>query len=162
MITQELVNKLFEYIDGKLYWKVGAHRRTDLIGKEVGSVISEDGRKQIIIGQKKYKYHRIVFLMFNGYMPTEVDHDDGNPTNNRIENLRPANRSEQCCNTKLRKDNTTGIKGVYWDKARDKWIVSINKNKETVYRARFDDIELAELVAIEARHKFHKEFARWQ
>lgn len=162
MITQELVNKLFEYANGKLYWKAGAHRRTDLIGKEVGTIIDEDGRKQVIIHQKKYKYHRIVFLMFNGYMPAEVDHNDGNASNNHIENLRPATRSEQCCNTRLRKDNTTGIKSVYWDKTRNKWIVSINKHKKTVYRARFDSLELAELVAIEARDKFHKEFARWQ
>ena len=160
MITQAQALELFEYKDGKLFWKIGAHKRTDLIGKEVGTIIDKDGRKEVTIHQKRYKYHRIVFLMFNGYIPLEVDHNDGDASNNRIENLRAATRSEQCCNTKLRKDNTTGIKGVYWDKARDKWIVSINKNKKTVYRARFDDFELAELVAIEARDKYHSSFAR--
>ena len=98
--------------------------------------------------------------MFHGYMPKEIDHIDNNPSNNRIENLREATRSEQLCNTKLRKDSTSGIKGVTWDKSRNKWIVSINKDKKTMFRGRFNDLELAQLVAVEARNKYHGDFAK--
>ena len=73
--------------------------------------------------------------------------------------MREANRSQQLCNTKIRSNNTSGIKGVCWDKAKQKWLVRVNKDKKNVYMARFDDLELAELVAIEARAKFHGEYA---
>ena len=159
MITKQLVNSLFEYSNGKLFWK-DCGRKTNLIGKEAGTI--DAGRRQIVINKKHYKTHRLVYLMFYGYMPKEVDHIDGNPLNNDITNLRQADRSEQNCNTKLRVNSKTGIKGVSWDTNRNKWIVVVNKNKQTVYRNRFDDIELAELVAIEARDKFHKHFARHQ
>jgi hypothetical protein len=158
MITQELVLKLFEYKDGCLYWKSMPYKRNDLIGTEAGTL--DGDRRQITINKKHYKTHRLVYLMFHGFIPKEIDHIDNNPLNNRIENLRSANRSEQACNTRLRKDNTSGIKGVSWDKKRNKWKVSINKNKKNVYGARFDDLELAELVAVEARNKYHKEFAK--
>jgi len=158
MITQELALKLFDYKDGCLYWKAMPYKRNDLIGTEAGTL--DGDRRQITINKKHYKTHRLVYLMFYGYMPKEVDHIDGNSLNNRIENLRPASRSEQCCNTKLRKNSTSGIKGVTWDKLRNKWIVSINKDKKTMFTGRFDDLELAQLVAIEARDKYHSSFAR--
>jgi hypothetical protein len=158
MITQEQAIKFFEYKDGILYWKSMPYKRNDLIGTEAGTL--DRDRKQITINKKHYKTHRLVYLMFHGYMPKEVDHIDNNPLNNRIENLRPANRSEQCCNTRIRKDNTSGIKGVSWDKSRNKWVVTVTKNKKTVYTNRFIDLELAQLVAIEARDKFHGDFAK--
>jgi hypothetical protein len=158
MITQEQAIKFFEYKDGILYWKSMPYKRNDLIGTEAGTL--DRDRKQITINKKHYKTHRLVYLMFHGYMPKEVDHIDNNPLNNRIENLRLANRSEQCCNTRIRKDNTSGIKGVSWDKSRNKWVVTVTKNKKTVYTNRFIDLELAQLVAIEARDKFHGDFAK--
>jgi hypothetical protein len=158
MITQEQALKFFEYKDGILYWKLMPYKRNELIGAEAGTL--DGGRRQITINKKHYKTHRLVYLMFHGYMPKEVDHIDNNPLNNRIENLRPANRSEQCCNTRLRKDSTSGIKGVSWDKNRDKWVVTVTKNKKTMFRGRFNDLELAQLVAIEARNKFHGDFAK--
>jgi len=159
MITQAEVLTYFEYKDGNLYWKIMPHKRNDLIGTKAGTDIG-DGRSQITINKKHYKTHRLIYLMFHGYMPNEVDHIDNNPSNNDIKNLREATRSEQLCNTKLRKDSTSGVKGITWDKARNKWIVSINKNQKTVFRARFDDLELAQLVANEARNKYHGTFAR--
>jgi len=158
MITQELALKLFDYKDGCLYWKAMPYKRNDLIGTEAGTL--DGNRRQITINKKHYKTHRIIFLMFYGYMPKEIDHIDGNPLNNNLENLRIASRSEQICNTKLRKSSKSGVKGVSWDSNRKKWVVVVNKNNTTVYRSRFDNIELAELVAIEARDKYHSSFAR--
>ena len=159
MITQELIYRLFEYKDGNLYWKM-CGKRTDLIGTKAGTLNGD--RWQVTIDKKHYKLHRLIFMMFHGFMPDEIDHIDNNPLNNRIENLRPASRSEQCCNTSLRIDSTSGIKGVTWDKARNKWIVSINKNKKTVFRGRFDNLELAHLVSLEARNKYHGDYAKCQ
>jgi hypothetical protein len=158
MITQELALKLFEYKDGCLYWKSMPYKRNDLIGTEAGTL--DCGRRQITINKKHYKTHRLVFLMFYGHMPKEIDHIDGNPLNNNIENLRPATRSEQLCNTGLRKNSKSGVKGVSWDSGRNKWTVVVTKNKQTMFRDRFDDLEFAQLVAIEARDKYHGSFTR--
>jgi hypothetical protein len=157
MITQELIHRLFDYKDGNLYWKV-CGKRIDLVGTKAGTL--DGDRWQVTIDKKHYKIHRIVFLMFYGYMPKEVDHIDGNPSNNNIENLRPATRSEQLCNTGLRKTSKSGVKGVSWDSNRNKWTVVVTKNKQTMYRNRFDDLELAQLVAIETRDKYHGSFTR--
>ena len=160
MITKELAHKFFEYKDGILYWKAMPYKRNDLIGTEAGTL--DVGRRQITINKKHYKTHRLVYLMFHGYMPKEVDHIDNNPLNNSIENLREATRSEQLCNTRIKANNTSGFKGVSWDKSRNKWIVTVTKDKKTVYTSRFKDLELAQLVAIEARDKYHNSFARHQ
>ena len=158
MITQELALKFFEYKDGVLYWKSMPYKRNDLIGTEAGTL--DGDRRQITINKKHYKTHRLVYLMFHGFMPKEIDHIDGNSLNNNIENLRPATRSEQLCNTGLRKTSKSGVKGVSWDSNRNKWTVVVTKNKQTMYRNRFDDLELAQLVAIEARDKYHGSFTR--
>lgn len=158
MITKEFLIKHFDYKDGHLYWKTMPYKRNDLLGTEAGTL--DGDRRQITINKKHYKTHRLVFLMFHGYMPKEVDHIDGNPSNNNIENLRPATRSEQLCNTGLRKTSKSGVKGVSWDSSRNKWTVVVTKNKQTVFRDRFYDLELAQLVAIEARNKYHGSFTR--
>jgi len=158
MITQEQVLKLFEYKDGNLYWKVSNSPIVKV--NSLAGTINGQGRKQIGINYKIYAIHRIIFMMFHGYMPKEIDHIDGNPLNNAIENLREATRSEQLCNTKLRKDCTSGIKGVMWHKLMNKWLVRVYKNNKLVYKNYFDDVELAELVAVEARNKYHGVFAR--
>jgi hypothetical protein len=158
MITREFLREHFDYKNGRLYWKEMPYKRNDLIGMEAGTL--DGDRRQITIFKKHYKTHRLVFLMFHGYLPDEVDHIDGNPLNNNIENLRPATRSEQLCNTGLRKTSKSGAKGVSWDSGRNKWTVVVTKNKQTMYRNRFDDLELAQLVAIEARDKYHGSFTR--
>lgn len=139
----------FEYRDGKLFWKSS--------GKEAGWNQGA-GYKGICLNYKKYLVHRIIFAMFHGYMPTKVDHIDGNKLNNKIENLREANVSQNAMNQKIRQDNTSGIKNVSWDKNRDSWVVRITKNKK-VYQWYEKSLELAELLASEARLKYHREFA---
>jgi hypothetical protein len=163
MITKELLLNHFEYKDGDLYWKLPFYKRNDLIGKKAGTCTDKKtNRFSVTIYAKHYKLHRLIFLMFHGYMPKEVDHIDGNSLNNKIENLREANRSENNCNVGLKKTNTSGYKGVHWDKNRKKWMVTVIKNNVVVFNKRFDDLELAGLAAQEARNKFHNSFARHQ
>ena len=158
MLTQDRVKELFEYKDGKLYSKVNRTRLR--IGDEVGGVCPTTGYFRLRIEQKRYKRSRIIFLYHNGYMPKVVDHINGNTTDDRIENLREADFYTNQYNAKLRKDSTSGIKNVHWSKSHNKWQVRIcidGKRKGLGY---YDDLELAALVAEEARNKYHKEFAR--
>jgi len=89
----------------------------------------------------------------------EIDHINGNRNDNRIANLRLVTSSQNSFNMRLSIRNTSGIKGVHWDDVRKKWEISIKAGAKR-YRKRFADKELAELVAIELRDKYHKEFAR--
>ena len=152
------LNDLFDYCDGELYWKVANSRRIK-IGDKAGYIHST-GYRLLQLNGAKQKVHRAIFLMHHGYLPAHIDHIDGNPLNNRVENLRPATRSQNLCNAKLFVNSKSGVKGVSWHAVSKKWNVQIRLKNKFVYRKFFNDLELAELVAIEARDKYHKEFAR--
>lgn len=157
MLTKEQLHELFDYRDGELYWKVRTSNRIT-IGDKAGC-ICPDGYKNARVNGVLYGVHRLIFLMHNGWMPVEIDHLDLNKANNAIENLRALTRSQNNYNVGIKSNNTSGIKGVSWLKSRNKWLVQVThtKGKFVVY---IKDLDLAELVAIEARNKFHGEFAR--
>lgn len=156
-ITQDYVKQLFEYRDGELYWKI-KHSRNVWIGRKVGSK-TQRGYYQLQLNKKFYLNHRIIFLMHHGYLPEYLDHIDGNPSNNKIENLRAATLTQNQYNTKLHKNNNSGFKGVSWCNTTNNWRVRIQIKKVGKVIGYFDDLELAGLVAQEARNKYHGEFA---
>ena len=151
------LKEIFSYKDGSLYWKISNSNRIK-IGDQAGS-LEQTGYLITSVNGKKELVHRVIFAMHHGYLPEFVDHIDRNPLNNCIENLRPATKAENCRNQKRRADNSTGARGVVWDKQRNKWRVAISINNKTKYIGRFDDFELAELVAIEARSKYYGAYA---
>ena len=110
-LTVDLLNELFTYDKetGKLYWKAARQRVT--VGKEAGAV-DKNGYSVLRINQKRYRTHRVVFLMHKGYLPAVLDHIDGDRANNRLENLRPATTHQNQYNRKLNKNNKSGFKGV--------------------------------------------------
>ena len=143
--------ELFEYKDGDLYRKHG-----QFAGK--AGTLHHTGYIQVKVDNKNYRAHRIIFAMHHGYLPEYVDHIDGNPLNNRIENLRAATNQQNQYNVGLVARNKSGVKNVVW--LRNKWRIFMRVNKKMKNLGSFDDLELAELVAIEARNKFHGEFAK--
>ena len=156
MITRLDVIKNFQYENGNLYWK--KPRSGIAVGAKAGFIDSK-GYLRVRFNGKKYLNHRLIFFMEYGYMPEMLDHIDKNSLNNRIENLRPATRSQNGYNKFMQKNNTTGYKNVYWHNQSKKWVVKINFNKKIKHIGLFKDIELADLVAQEARNKYYKEFA---
>jgi len=157
IITKEYLNQVFEYRDGLLYWKVST--KGHFAGMLAGSV-DKLGYRTIKINSKIYKAHRLIYLMFNNNLPEMIDHIDGNPSNNKIENLRPANRSLNRQNAKINKNNTSGIKGVSWDSQAGRWKARIWSNKKTHTIGLFNTIAEAEKVVKFAREQIHMEFAR--
>lgn len=90
----------------------------------------------------------------------EPDHINGNGCDNRRSNLRVANYAQNRQNMPRRIDNTSGYKGVSWDKERQKWVATIKAGgKRRIYK-RFDTIEEAHAAYVEAALKYHGEFAR--
>lgn len=157
MITQQQVLDTFEYREGKLYWKVKPSNQI-AVGAQAGCINSH-GYAVVRLGGVLYRVHRIVFLMHNGYLPTYIDHIDGNRLNNEISNLREATASQNACNKPLQSNSKSGIKGVTWKPKLKHWCVEIQANKIRHYCGIFKDLELAELVAVEARDKYQKQFA---
>ena len=156
MITKDKLIELFVYDNGELRWKKSRQ------GVSAGAIVGCDngfGYKTTKIDGVRYRVHRLIFMMFHGFMPETVDHIDGNPLNNRIENLREATRSQNQQNRTKPKTGKNHVKNVYFDKSSAKWRVSFKLNGKQRSFGSYEDLELAELVAIETRNKLHGAFA---
>jgi hypothetical protein len=160
MITQQLVVDCFEYRDGLLYWKKVTHPNKQYMTDKPAGSIHKTGYRHITWKNKVYKTHRLIFMLHHGYLPPEIDHINGDRQDNRIENLRPANRSENQCNRFALANNTSGYPGVSWHKKSKAWCVRVMKNGRTVVQQYFKDLELAGLVAVEARSLYHGQYAK--
>ncbi len=108
---------LFERRKGR-YSK--AQRQTAMAKRPSGYLV-------LSVDKKCYAAHRLAWFYVYGTWPDEIDHVDGDRANNRIANLRPATRTQNNVNSRLRKDNTSGFKGVSWDVGRGKWTVRVGK-----------------------------------
>jgi hypothetical protein len=155
MIDQVTAHHLFEYKDGVLYWKNA--QRPSFNGKKAG-YDNGSGYKKVSIYGKQYYAHRIIYLMQHGVMPKLVDHIDGNPSNNAIENLREANSSQNMMNSFQKANNLSGHRNVRYNKDRHNYSVYITLDGKQTFFGSYDDVELAGLVADEARRKHHGEF----
>jgi hypothetical protein len=107
-----------------------------------------------------FQLHRLVFLDYHGYLPAEIDHIDGNPANNCVDNLRAVTRAQNQWNAKTRKDNTSGVKNVSWCARDCRWIVQMRSGGRLAYVARFDSLSEAVADAQQARVETFGEFAR--
>jgi len=159
-LTQDEANCLFEYRDGVLYWKPRAMSRGRPSIKAGLIVGVDDGRGYLKVGvsKKRYYVHQIVFLMHHGFIPKCIDHVDGNPKNNSLENLRAATVSENMCNTKRSSINTSGFKGVHFNKQKLKWQAKLWFKGKQVARI-FDSKELAVEFMGLFREMAHGQFA---
>ena len=107
--------------------------------------------------QRDIKLHRLVWLFGNGAWPRgPLDHVNGDRSDNRLCNLRESTPALNNQNHHgLRPDNTSGIKGVYWDKRRSVWCAQISVNRKHIYLGQFDDKEDARKAADAARVRHH-------
>ena len=158
VITQERVKSLFDYReDGNLVRRVQTSNRV-----KIGDVVgwgNSTGYMSVNLDGSHWLIHRLIYLYHHGVLPKVIDHIDGNPLNNKIENLREATMEQNSLNQKGRKNSYSGIKNVYWHKKLKKWYVHVKRNKGIVHFGMFEDLEFAELVAIMAREKYHGQYA---
>lgn len=88
-----------------------------------------------------------------------VDHINHKVSDNRKQNLRICEHYQNIINCKTYSNNTSGCKGVHWDKSRNKWVARITVNKKNYQLGRFENFEDAVKVRKEAEKIYHKEFA---
>ena len=160
----EAIKQLFFYRDGNLYWKRQINTRTK-IGMKAGYLVGGGDRTNIPrfkvkYDGKMYRVHRLIYLMHHNVLPKVIDHIDGNPHNNRIENLREASLAQNAWNMKLSKRNKSGVKGVLWDKSKNRWYARCMANGKDHHVGYFKEIEDARMAVEKFRAEIHGEFAR--
>lgn len=163
VIRADEVRALLNYDpeNGSFTW-VPARKGTRGRGQEAGTVNS-NGYVQICIGGRIHLAHRLAWLYVHGeYPPTglQIDHINGDRSDNRITNLRLATNGQNMANRRIQKHNTSGVKGVCWFKPYGKWRVRVKDNGRERHIGYFDRIEDAAAAYREAAAKYHGEFAR--
>lgn len=157
MITQELALQAFDYNDGNLYHK---EDKPNQINKgDLAGGIASHGYMQARLGDGRYLLHRIIFIIHHGYLPEYIDHIDHDRLNNKIENLRECTFSQNRCNTPRGKNNTSGEKGVCWNKESKSWMVRISIMGKRFYLGRYKKFEDAKAAVVAKRKELHGDFA---
>lgn len=127
-LSSDSLNHLFNYDPktGILTNRFTRSRRAK-INQEAGTITAE-GYKQCSINYKLYLVHRLIWVMNYGTdnLPKEIDHKDGNPSNNKLENLRDGDNGVNAKNRALPSNNSSGTLGVRYHKGSFEASIKVN------------------------------------
>jgi hypothetical protein len=173
------LRKLLQYeaATGRLFWR---HRPVNMFadggysaeracaawngrfaGKEAFMSTNDMGYKVGQIYQCKHRAHRVIWALVTGEWPVaEIDHINGNRSDNRIVNIREATKAQNNRNQGIRKTNTSGYKGVSWHKKTGRWRAVIWMNRKRTSLGLHDTPEKAHAAYCAAAARMHGEFAR--
>jgi len=139
------------------------NRKGSIRAGDIAGSIHQKGYIQIGVKGKTYLAHRIALIMSGIDLSAEqqVDHINGDRTDNRLKNLRLATNAQNCQNAFRRKDNNSGFKGVSFDEKRGKWRARIGYEKSQKFLGYFSNAEDAHAAYREASIKLHGEFSKF-
>jgi hypothetical protein len=128
---------------------------------QVAGNVSKRGYISVGIDARSFLAHRVIWVLVTGEDPGNLlDHKDTDKSNNRWLNLRKATKQQNGCNRGVPANSKTGIKGVSWDQARNKFFASISLNGKTKALGRFDSADEARAAYAQAAKSLHGEFAK--
>jgi len=90
---------------------------------------------------KNYLAHRVIWKMITGQEAEEIDHINGDRTDNRRSNLRAVSRRENAKNKKRYANNSSGVSGIDFDKRRGVWRVRVGKKQVGSFESLLDATE---------------------
>ncbi len=170
----ELLQEMFAYDPeaGILTWKSRPKDRfpneqgwrvfnSKHVGKQAGyRAYNGDGIPACIrvgINQINYSAHRLIWALVYGEMPLdkEVDHINRDPFDNRLSNLRLVTPLGNILNRGMNKNNSSGLKGVAYDKKRDKYTARIMANYRNIHIGRYETKGLAAVARAKAELRYH-------
>ena len=119
------------------------------------------GYNRVSYKGRGYQATYIIWLIVHGYAPKGIiEHADLDKLNDRLVNLREATETQNRANTRKPRSNTSGYKGVHWNKNTNKWVARIGYRHETINLGAFTDIkEVKKAYDARAKYLFGK-FAR--
>jgi hypothetical protein len=155
MVTQERLKELLSYDPetGIFIWNNRTGKRP------AGSVAGcKEHRGYVVItaDRKRYYAHRLAWIYCNGQNPfNEIDHINGNKSDNRIKNLRDVTAKENHQNLKkaTARNISSGFLGVR--KLNGKYLAQITIEGKDRHLGTFNSAEEAHAVYIYAKRKFH-------
>jgi hypothetical protein len=157
MLTAQRLREVIRYSPeiGEFRWSVG--RRGIAKGSLAGSP-NGHGYLRITIDGKRYCAHRLAWLFMTGKWPAhDIDHINGDRSDNRFSNLREATRAENMQNIGPRqRQNTSGLTGVSPCKITGKWLASITVDRRSIYIGRFATKEEARAAFLSKKATLHK------
>jgi len=115
------------------------------------TIRTQDGKRTTLL------MHR---LIKDAHPGEQVDHIHHLTLDNRRSELRLCTQSQNMCNSGKREDNTSGYKGVCWNKHKQKWQAQIWVNGKRKNLGYFDTPELAHEAYCNAALEFHGDFAK--
>jgi hypothetical protein len=154
--TPEMLRKLLRYDaeTGQLIWAKTNSRRAPA-GSVAGCLSKHTGYIYVGVNNKRLRAHRVVWMIVYNEIPGEIDHIDGNRSNNRLENLRVVSRSGNNQNRGIQRNNTSGATGVSFDSYRSKWAANIQADGKKIKLGRFASFDEAVKAYAAAKEKFH-------
>lgn len=156
MLTQARLKELLKYDP-----ETGEFTRIKRTGrsKPVGEVIKTPhnaGYVTAAIDGSEYLQHRLVWLYVHGcFPPDDIDHRDGDRANNRLANLRLADRSQNLQNKAMQSNNTSGHIGVSWRSNRSRWVAQIRALGVNRYLGSYKTPEEARAAYLRAKETAH-------
>ena len=172
----ELLRKLLSYDPetGTFVWKprsvdmfdnpqTAARWNSKFAGKQTCTTVKSDGYVQGCIQDVRYQAHRIAWCIAYGEDPDcEIDHINGDRSDNRLDNLRKVSRAQNARNQKRNSRNTSGVVGVRWLRKERRWQAEITKDRKVYHLGRFTDFTdaVSARVAAEKRLGFHPNHGR--
>lgn len=160
MITAEKLRELTEYdpVTGIFVWRKKAGHRIE-IGARVGNIKS-NGYYEARIDNNRVHLHRMAWLYVTGEHPQgQIDHINGDRSDNRFCNLRVATNGQNQQNARLKKTNKSGYKGVYWHSINKAWVACICIDRKSKYLGSFKTPEEAHDAWVKAA-SYRGEFLR--
>ena len=131
-------------------------------GKAVGTPDNE-GYLVFKLGYVQFKVHRVAYAIGTGALPLgQIDHIDGDPSNNRIENLRCVSALASQQNKGIQSNNNSGVTGVFWVAKSQRWHARISNGGRQIHLGSFSDFNEAVRVRknAEKQHGFHHNHAK--
>lgn len=141
--------------DGWFYNRFSRGRAKE--GERAGFV-DVHGYRRITIDYVKYYEHHLVWYYVYGEWPIEIDHIDGDRSNNAPVNLRICTRSQNNYNS-LRPTGESGLRGAYLDKRNLQWYSKIQLDGQQVFLGNYPTAEEAHKAFMAAVETHHGEFA---
>lgn len=157
-LTHERLLDVLDYnkATGSFFWKKRISIRIK-IGNSAGA-IRRDGRRIITIDGETFYAYRLAWFYVTGLMPVDtLDHINGNSSDDRIENIRPATIAENNQNIRRpRQANRAGYLGVHWSKKYQTYVSQIMANGKRTHIGHFKTAEDAHQAYLEAKRKQHE------